>query len=287
MAGHAARAAEARDSVDAARAATGGSRVGSRNSLERRRAATVEGSHARRRPGPQRRAAAQPSRAGVRRLRVPVPGRHRRRGALDSRPPLRLGGEGVVGAAGRRHGALREGRARALPGAVGGARRRGVAGARGEGLGGARVGGQARGRGPVRARCDLRRAARGARGGGRAGRGPLVAAVHPGGGGGAARDAGRAARPAGAALRLAAAGRAGAGAGHLGAGRERRRAALLARRQLGPGDDPRLPRASGLRGARALAAGRPVPARAAGALPADVRRRGRAERARGAGAAAA
>ena len=52
-----------------------------------------------------------------RRVRVPVPGRHRRRRARDPRPPVRLAGEGVVGAAGRRHGGVRPGRARALPGA--------------------------------------------------------------------------------------------------------------------------------------------------------------------------
>ena len=79
----------------------------------------------------------------------------------------------------------------------------------------------------------------------------------------------------GAALRPAAAGRARAGAGHAVADRERGGAAAQARRQLGPGDDPRLPRAARLRGARPLAAGRPVPARAARALPAHVRRRGR------------
>ena len=78
----------------------------------------MEGSHARCRPGPQRRAAAQPARAGLRGVRVPVPGRHRRRRALDPGPAVRLAGQGVVGAACRRHGAVRAGRARALPGAV-------------------------------------------------------------------------------------------------------------------------------------------------------------------------
>ena len=82
----------------------------------------------------------------------------------------------------------------------------------------------------------------------------------------------RRARPA---LRAAAARRARARAGHAVADRERGGAAAQARRQLGPGDDPRLPRAAGLRGARPLAAGRPLPARAARALPAHVRGRGR------------
>ena len=49
---------------------------------------------------------------------------------------------------------------------------------------------------------------------------------------------------------------------------ERRRAALQARGQLGPGHDPRLPRAAGRRRAQPHAADRPVPARAARALPA-------------------
>ena len=96
----------------------------------------------------------------------------------------------------------------------------------------------------------------------------------------ARRAAGRALRRARAALRAPPAGRARAGAGDAVADRQRRGAALQARRQLGPRDDPRLPRAARLRGARALAAGRPLPARAARALPAHVRRRGRAERRR-------
>ena len=91
----------------------------------------------------------------------------------------------------------------------------------------------------------------------------------------AARAARRAAGQARAALRDAAAGRPGARAGDAVADRERRRAALHARRQLGPGHDPGVPRAAGVRGARPLAAGRPVPRRAARALPAHVRRRGR------------
>ena len=62
---------------------------------------------------------------------------------------------------------------------------------------------------------------------------------------------------------------------HALAGRQRRRAALHARRQLGPGHDPGLPRAARLRGARPLAPARPVPDRAARALPAHLRRRGR------------
>ena len=92
----------------------------------------------------------------------------------------------------------------------------------------------------------------------------------------ARRAAGLALRRARAALRAPAAGRARAGAGDAVADRQRGGAALQARRQLGPGDDPRLPRAARLRGARALAAGRPLPARAARALPAHLRRRGRA-----------
>ena len=108
---------------------------------------------------------------------------------------------------------------------------------------------------------------------GRRRRRPCVGAVLQGSGRGAARDAGRAARSAGTALRDAAAGQPGPGAGDAGAGRERRRAALHARRQLGPGDDPGVPRASRLRGARPVAAGRSVPAGAARALPAHVRRR--------------
>ena len=62
--------------------------------------------------------------------------------------------------------------------------------------------------------------------------------------------------------------------------------ALHARRQLGPGHDPRLPRPARVRGARPLAADRPLPDRAARALPARARRRGRAERRRGARAPA-
>ena len=73
---------------------------------------------------------------------------------------------------------------------------------------------------------------------------------------------------------------------HARAGRGLRRAALQARHQLGPGDAARVPRAAGLRGARAHAAGRPVPARAAGALPAAVRRRAGRQRPRGARPAA-
>ena len=98
--------------------------------------------------------------------------------------------------------------------------------------------------------------------------------------------AGRPLRRARPALRAAPAGRARARAGHALADRERGRAAAQARRQLGPRDDPRLPRPARVRGARPLAAGRPLPARAARALPAHVRRRGRPERGRRAGAPA-
>ena len=97
---------------------------------------------------------------------------------------------------------------------------------------------------------------------------------------GAARAQGLAHGPPRAALRRPAAGRPGARAGHALAGGERRGAALHARRQLGPGDGPGLPRPARGRGARPLAARRPLPARAAGALPAPLRRRGRARRRR-------
>ena len=246
----------------------------------------MDRSRARRRPGPQRRAPAEPPRAGVRRLRVPVPGRHRRRGALDPGPPLQLGGQGVVGAARRRHRPVREGRARALPGAVGVAGGRGVAGAGGQGLGRPRDGRQALRLRLLRARRHLRRAAGAARRAGRDGGRARLAALLEGGRRGAAGDGGRAAGPARAALCVAAPGRPAAPAGDARAGRERRRAALRARRQLGPGDDPGLPGAARLRGARPLAARRPVPARAARALPAHVRRRAGGQRPRGAREAA-
>ena len=122
---------------------------------------------------------------------------------------------------------------------------------------------------------------------GRERRRAAVAAVHRRGRDRARRAAGLALRRARAALRAPAAGRARAGARDAVADRQRGGAALQARRQLGPGDDPRLPRAARLRGARPLAAGRPLPARAARALPAHLRRRGRAERRRRARAPAA
>ena len=130
----------------------------------------------------------------------------------------------------------------------------------------------------VRARDDLRRAARGARrprsaaaaSGSRSRRpSPTRCSSCAARGWTSARCAAR-----------RAAGRPGAGARHARAGRQRRRAALHARRQLGPGHDPRLPRPARLRGARPLAPDRPVPRRAARALPAHVRRRRRAERRR-------
>ena len=161
-----------------------------------------------------------------------------------------------------------------------------VAGRGDERLGRARRRGAAERARRVRARDDLGRAAGRARRGRRGARRAAVAAVLAGDRRGAAGAARRAARQARAALRDAAAGRPGAGAGDAGAGRQRRRAALHARRQLGPRHDPRVPRAAGLRGARPLAADRPLPRRAARALPAHVRRRGRAQRRRGARAPA-
>ena len=110
----------------------------------------------------QRRAPRRPAWPRARRLRLPVPRRHRRRRPRDPRPPLRLGRQGVVGAAGRHDGALREGRDRALHGA---ARRR--TGHRLAGGGRKRLGrpgrrGAARRPRGVHARDDLGRAARGA-----------------------------------------------------------------------------------------------------------------------------
>ena len=76
----------------------------------------------------------------------------------------------------------------------------------------------------------------------------------------------------------AAAGPPGARARVAVADRERRRAALQARRQLGSRTIPAFTALPARRGARPLDPGRPVPARAARALPAHVRRRGRAGR---------
>ena len=126
----------------------------------------------------------------------------------------------------------------------------------------------------VRARDHRRRAARRAgRGGPRARRPPVAALLRrrPR----RSRAAGRAHGPA--ALRCGRGCRsARARAGLAVADRERGGAAPHARRQLGPGDDPRLPRAAGGRGARPHAARRPLPARAARALPAPLRGGGRA-----------
>ena len=86
----------------------------------------------------QRRASRRPPRARARRVRVPLPRRHGRRGASDPGPPLRLGREGVVGAAGRLDRAVREGRDRALSRAARRRRRHRVARGRDERLGRAR-----------------------------------------------------------------------------------------------------------------------------------------------------
>ena len=124
--------------------------------------------HASCRSGSQRRAAAQLAGPRLRRVRVPLPGRHRRRGAGDPRPPLRLGGQGVVGAARGRRRAVRQGRAGAPSDAQRRARRDGMALARGHGLDRPREHGQARGRRALQPRDDRRRARRAARGAGRA-----------------------------------------------------------------------------------------------------------------------
>ena len=200
--------------------------------------------------------------------------------------------QGVVGAARRRHRAVRQGRARAprLRCEVA-AEVEAWLGARGHGLGRARErrrGATAHGR--VRARqrspASCRR------------RWPRSPTTRGG------RDwlpftqevadellemPGARLGPARAALRAAACRSASEPApGDADAGRERRRAALQARGQLGPGHDPRLPGAARRRGARPHAAGRPVPAGAARALPAHVRRRRRATtRCEAAGPAAA
>ena len=181
----------------------------------------------------------------------------------------------MVGAPGRRHRALRQGRHRAPRVAEGPPRRPRVAGRGGHRLGRQGRRRQAQRRRALRARDDLGRAARGAGGARRRPRRPAVAAVHRRGRRDAVRDEGRPLRRARDALRPAAARGARARAGHAVADRERGGAAAQARRQLGPGDDPRLPRAARLRGARPLAPRRPLPARAARALPAHVRRRGR------------
>ena len=232
----------------------------------------------------ERRAPRRPPRPRARRVRVPLPGRHRRRRPGDPRSPLRLGREGVVGAAGRRDRPVRQGRDRAPSVAAGGRRGQRLAGRGGQRLGRAgrrRAAGRAR---RVRARDDLGRAAGGASGGGarRAALAPVLARDRRG----AARAARRAARHPRAALRHQAPGRPRPAAGDARADRERRRAAPHARRQLGSRHGPGVPRPAGMRGARPLAPGRPVPRRAARALPAHVRRRGRGERARGAGAVA-
>ena len=141
-------------------------------------------------------------------------------------------------------------------------------------------GGQARGRRALRARDDRRRARRAAGRARRRARRAAVAAVH-------AEVAEalleiRGARLDQRALRCASRLQVDLvpGARDARARRGLRRAALQARHQLGPGDAARVPRAAGVRGARAHAAGRPVPARAAGALPAAVRRRAGRQRPR-------
>ena len=191
-----------------------------------------------------------------------------------------------MGAARRRRRALRQGRARAPPVAERRAGRAGMAVARGDRLDRPGDRRPAARRRPLRAGDDRRGAGGAAVRPCGAPRRPPVAPVHAGGGRRAAGDEGRAAGPAGAALRLAAPGGARAGAGEPDARRERRRAALQARDQLGPGHAARVPPAPGLRGARAHGPRRPVPARAAGALPAHLRRRAGRQRARGAGPAA-
>ena len=227
----------------------------------------MEGSHARCRPGPQRRAAARPARAGVRRVRVPVPGRHRRRRARDPGPPLRLGGPGVVGAAADATAPYVEGRARALP-SLRVARRRGLADARGRRLGRARDRGRCTRPRRIRARDDRRRAA-GVAGGARAstaaGRwlpfspgSPTSCWTMSGARLGPARR--RAAR---------------SGCRSARSRRRRRRAgrespASRASRSTSTGTPRRSPPSSSCRRARARphASGRPLPARAARALPA-------------------
>ena len=222
-----------------------------------------------------------------RRLRVPVPGGHRGRGALDPRPALRLAGQGVVGAARRGHRAVRAGRARALPGARGRARRH-ASGSRARSRAGSAASPTARRDGagwfvldaiagdlPEELRRSPRSAATGA--GCRSRRRSAEALLElPG------------ARLDQRALRCAsqAAGRPRPRAGDADAGRELRRVALQARGQLGPGHGRRVRRAAGGRGARPHAADRPVPARAARALHPPARHRRRLQRARGARAAA-
>ena len=225
----------------------------------------------------QRRVARRPARPRARRLLLPLPRRHRRRRARDPRPPLRLGREGVVGAAGRRHRALRQGRDRALPVAARGRPRHRLAGRGDDRLGRPRRAPRGcAGKGAfvletIAGELPDELAA-GRRGHAAAGCGsPFSQATRRG----AARAARRAARQAGAALRDEAPGRPGARAGHARARRQRRRVALHARRQLGSRHDPGLPRPARVRGPRPLAADRPVPRRAAGALPAHARRRGR------------
>src|SRR5918997_58905 len=201
----------------------------------------------------ERRAPHGPPRPPARRLRLPVPRRHRRRGARHPRAPLRLGRQGVVGATGRRHRPLRQGRDRAPSVARRGRGGHGLAGRGDDRLGGPRDGDEARRPRRLRARDDLGGSGGRAGRGGRGTRRAAVAAVPDRRGRRAARAARRAARQARPALRDAPAGRPRPGAGVARARRERRRAALHARRQLGPGDDPRLPGAAGLRGARPLA----------------------------------
>ena len=77
--------------------------------------ATVDGLMRTRGTRAQRRVPRGPPRARPRRLLLPLPRGHGGCGAGDPRAPLRLGREGVVGAAGRQHRALRQGRDRALP----------------------------------------------------------------------------------------------------------------------------------------------------------------------------
>ena len=194
-------------------------------------------------------------RARLRRVRLPVPGRHRGRRARDPGPAVRLAGEGVVGAARGRHRRLRAGRARALPGARGRARRLRVAVPRRQGLGRPRDHRAPRRQGLVRAGRHRGRAA-----GGAAPRSPRSAATGAG-----CRSRSEVAEALleelpGARLdqrapRCAsqAAGRAGPGAGDADARRELRRVALQARGQLGPGHGRRVRRAARRRGARAHA----------------------------------